>query len=553
MSTGPQISTSGSSGASPLLPSLSLESLRSTAGSVLSSPPSTTTVLAVGSVAIAGYCLYEQLCFSLWKRGKNGKVLPGPNLATPVLGGIFEMIRDPYSFWERQRKWSFPGMSWNSMLGSFSIFVTDPAISRHVFNANSKDTLLLALHPSAKDVLGPRNIAFLTGPDHKALRKSFLALFTRRALSVYVVKQDALICEHLQQWVAAQGGSVQSPGTPCEIRPWVQRMNAMTSQEVFAGPYLDSPELKNKFLVAYRAMTDAFLAFPVCVPGTAVWKGYQGRLFIIKVLTKAAAQSKARMATGLHEPECLLDFWSLQVLAEIKEAEALGVPPPFYCADERMADSVMDFLFASQDASTASLVHTVTLMAEHPHVLDKVRAEQRSLRADLNVPITGEVLAQMKYTKQVVKEILRFRPPAPMVPQQAQAPFKLTEDYTAPKGAMIIPSIWSACMQGYSQPEKFDPDRFSPERQEDIKHAANFMVFGHGPHYCVGKEYAMNHLATFLARISTSLEWSRVRSKVSDNTLYLPTIYPGDSVFSFKWQLEAARALAPLSATNGKH
>ncbi|GFH20337.1 uncharacterized protein HaLaN_17441, partial [Haematococcus lacustris] len=63
----------------------------------------------------------------------------------------------------------------------------------------------------------------------------------------------------------------------------------------------------------------------------------------------------------------------------------------------------------------------------------------------------------------------------------------------------------------------------------------------------------MNHLATFLARISTSLEWSRVRSKVSDNTLYLPTIYPGDSVFSFKWQLEASRALAPLSATNGKH
>ncbi|GFH16166.1 putative cytochrome P450 524A1, partial [Haematococcus lacustris] len=51
-----------------------------------------------------------------------------------------------------------------------------------------------------------------------------------------------------------------------------------------SGPYLDSPELKNKFLVAYRAMTDAFLAFPVCVPGTAVWKGYQGRLFIIKVL-----------------------------------------------------------------------------------------------------------------------------------------------------------------------------------------------------------------------------------------------------------------------------
>jgi hypothetical protein len=35
-------------------------------------------------------------------------------------------------------------------------------------------------------------------------------------------------------------------------------------------------------------MTDAFLALPVCLPGTAVWKGYKGRLYIIKVGTCGA-------------------------------------------------------------------------------------------------------------------------------------------------------------------------------------------------------------------------------------------------------------------------
>jgi len=69
--------------------------------------------------------------------------------------------------------------------------------------------------------------------------------------------------------------------------------------------------------------------------------------------------------------------------------------------------------------------------------------------------------------------------------------------------------------QGYENPEKFDPERFSPERGEDVKFATNYLVFGHGPHYCVGKEYAQNHLATFLARVSTSLDWTRVRSEVS--------------------------------------
>ena len=51
----------------------------------------------------------------------------------------------------------------------------------------------MQLHPSAKNVLGEKNIAFLHGPEHKALRKSFIALFTRKALGVYVRKQDQII------------------------------------------------------------------------------------------------------------------------------------------------------------------------------------------------------------------------------------------------------------------------------------------------------------------------------------------------------------------------
>jgi cytochrome P450 len=44
-----------------------------------------------------------------------------------------------------------------------------------------------------------------------------------------------------------------------------------------------------------------------------------------------------------------------------------------------------------------------------------------------------------------------------------------------------------------------------------VTYAGNFLVFGHGPHYCVGKEYAINHLMAFLAITSTSLDWQRTR------------------------------------------
>ena len=46
----------------------------------------------------------------------------------------------------------------------------------------------------------------------------------------------------------------------------------------------------------------------------------------------------------------------MQVLHELEEARKNGTPAPFYAADSKMADSIMDFLFASQVrwASTAA-------------------------------------------------------------------------------------------------------------------------------------------------------------------------------------------------------
>ena len=47
----------------------------------------------------------------------------------------------------------------------------------------------------------------------------------------------------------------------------------------------------------------------------------------------------------------------------------------------------------------------------------QVQEEQLRLRPDLRATITGNILNQMTYSRQVVKEVLRYRPPAPMVPQ----------------------------------------------------------------------------------------------------------------------------------------
>jgi cytochrome P450 family 710 subfamily A protein len=77
-----------------------------------------------------------------------------------------------------------------------------------------------------------------------------------------------------------------------------------------------------------------------------------------------------------------------------------------------------------------------------------------------------------------------------------------------------------------------------------VTYASNFLVFGHGPHYCVGKEYAINHLIAFLAIASTTLNGERTRTAESDWIKYLPTIYPADAIIGFSWRDAAAKAAA---------
>lgn len=238
--------------------------------------------------------------------------------------------------------------------------------------------------------------------------------------------------------------------------------------------------------------------------------------------------AKERIRAG-GEPKCLLDFWMVGTVKEIDQAIAANQERPPHSSDEEVANITLDFLFASQDASTASLTWVMDTLCRFPEVRARVQAEQRKFRPNRE-PITLDLLSEMKYTWQVMREILRHYPPATMVPHIANQPVKLG-DYDVPTGSLIIPSIYSACHQGYSNPDTFDPDRYSPERGEDKLYDKDyFMTFGTGPHYCMGRQYAMHHLSLFLSILASDVEMEREWNTLAKECkmLYAPTIYPAD-------------------------
>jgi cytochrome P450 family 710 subfamily A protein len=480
-----------------------------------------------GVLFIAGvYLVAVALTWAYFARIHKFKV-PGPRFVTPLLGGIVTMIRDPYAYWEQQRQYATNGYSWASILNQFTIFATNADLCHKIFSANGPDSLTLQLHPNGKIILGDNNIAFQHGPVHKALRASFMNLFTTKALSLYLPIQERIIMEHLASWVQKFPDGVK----PEEMRTHIRDMNCETSQTVFLGRHLQN---RAKFSQDYNLMTEGFLTAPLYFPGTTLYKAVQGRKRAMVELEAAVRRSKEAMSQPDAEPHCLLDFWTATILTEIADATNAGQDAPPYSADHAMADTVMDFLFASQDASTASLSMITATMAEFPDILERVRKEQARVRPN-DEALTYELVQEMTYTRQCVLEQLRLHPPAPMVPMMAHGDFKIDDNFTAPKGTLIIPSLVGACRdEEFKDADKYDPDRMGPERADYAK--KQFIPFGVGPHRCVGYNYAINHLAVFLALVTHHTTWTRTRTPNSDKIIYLPTLYPHDCLCTWKWR-----------------
>ena len=360
---------------------------------------------------------------------------------------------------------------------------------------------------------------------------SFLAIITRPH-SIYVQIMDDITRDHLSRWLKE---AAEDP-EPKPIMMTVRNLNMETSLRVFCGNHIPAratQEISDKYWSITLALE--LVNFPLALPGTKVYRAIQARKVALAWLELAAKNSKIAMAAG-RESECMLDEW-VKILAD-----------PAYkgrreFTDHEMAMVVFSFLFASQDAMSSGLIYGFQHLADHPEILAKVREEQDRVRGgDNDKAMTLEMLDEMPYLKAVVKESLRVKPPVTMVrivfippPSRLrnslivasdvrQVPYKTTKafpidsSYTVPVNSMLIPSFYNSL----HDPEVFpDHDSLIPERWLDPESSANqnpknYLVFGSGPHKCIGLEYATMNIAQVLAIASVMMDFEHVLTPESE-------------------------------------
>jgi cytochrome P450 len=167
--------------------------------------------------------------------------------------------------------------------------------------------------------------------------------------------------------------------------------------------------------------------------------------------------------------------------------------------DRQLRDEVMTFLLAGHETTAVALTWAWYLLDRNPDVVARLRAEVRAALAG-RVP-TLEDLPRLGYARMVAEEAMRLYPPVWGFMRQALGPDQLG-GYAVPKNAVITISPWVTHRhpQFWEEPERFDPERFTPARVRERPRFA-YLPFSGGPRLCIGNEFALMESTLVLAML----------------------------------------------------
>ena len=154
-----------------------------------------------------------------------------------------------------------------------------------------------------------------------------------------------------------------------------------------------------------------------------------------------------------------------------------------------------------------------------------------------------EDIKKMPYTRQVFDEVLRLYPPVWTMSREARSddliPLDDGRKLAIPAGAAVMMCHYAVHRREtyWTNPEAFDPDRFSPEAIEARPKYAWF-PFGGGPRMCLGYRFAQVESVLALAMITQRYKISLISGQ-SVKPEPIITLRPADSIH-FKLQKRAS-------------
>lgn len=164
-------------------------------------------------------------------------------------------------------------------------------------------------------------------------------------------------------------------------------------------------------------------------------------------------------------------------------------------SDAEVRDELVTMIVAGHETVAASLAWTFMLLAEHPEVQDRTRAELAAHPGPVSLVATREALP---WTRAVIDEALRLFPPAWALSRRSVRD-DVVAGHDVPAGTLAIISPWLV----HRRPDPWTaPLAFRPERFLDPGAGRTaYLPFGQGPRLCIGRELALGEMVMVLDEV----------------------------------------------------
>lgn len=349
--------------------------------------------------------------------------------------------------------------------------------------------------PTFVELLG-ESLFVQDGEEHRLKRRLIMPAFHRQALHNYLTTMEEITCRYLEKW--EQMGRFG----------WLNQNKQFTfeiASTLLAGsaPGDESEHLSQLF----NTLTGGFINIPLRWSWTPYGKALAARKELLSYIDRAIENRRSNPTN---------DALSLLIHTRDEDGNAL--------TNTELQSQMLLMLFAGHETSASMLTSLEMVLPRHPEIWEKARAEQLALGID--GALTMDQIRQMTYLDQLLKETERMYPPVP-------AGFRgVVEDlefngYRIPKGWIALYMVNAAHRDPavFKEPDTFDPDRFSPERDESGSVPFSLVGFGGGPRVCVGYAFAQLEMKIMLSYLLRHYTWEVLPGQ-NLKTIYRPTLFP---------------------------
>ncbi len=405
---------------------------------------------------------------------------PQPPGALPLLGHAIPFLRHRLDFLEQARE---SGPLVTVRFGPRQAFlVTDPALLRRILTQDA-DHFDRGIHFDKARAVAGNGIVTSTGAFHRRQRKLMLPAFHSSHIKVYADWMGTLAREHTDTWPDTGQLALD------------QEINALGIAIV--AKCLFSTDLNT------RAVTEVLRVLPTVLDGIAVRAVDPTGLW--EKLPTPGNRRYARAARRLDDiigdvisghrknGRRSQDLLSLLVHAQDKDTGEV-------MTDRQIRDEVVSLMMAGSETVARTLAWACYLLTTHPD-------HQHQLHEELDRTLAGRTagyddLPALNYTRRVITEALRLYSPAYLLSRTAMHDTELA-GYRVPAGSMVLYSFHAIHRDPelFTHPQRFDPDRWLPERSADRTTAA-FFPFGLGRHGCIGEGFAWAEAVILLSTIA---------------------------------------------------